>query len=281
MILRSLRNHLTESAQRTAAAMIVAIGLATGLLGVTGFYSEVDDIEQLTLASSSILQHQINHSFLNIDDVLSDTASRIDIDAWPDSPLIPWLQGRMASFPEISAITLVKTNGYTTAGALTLQGLFGRSVDVTDRDYFKHHMNNPADSSLYIGAPMRNRLNGKPSIPVSKAIIAPNGRLKGIVLALVDPRALESAMLMMRTRGDIFNMLLKVDGTVLSRAPALDVATGQSVLTEPFFQQVRQSPLLGVGTFSSPLDGQQQILSYRSLGRYPLVVVQACPAGTP
>jgi len=277
MMLRSWITQLTESAQRAATAIIVLVGLSTSLLATANYYAEIDNVEQLTQSASSILQHQINHTFLSIEDILADTASRVNPDQWPDPKLLPWLQGRLSSLPEITAFVLIKPNGYTLSGGLTSRGEVGHPVDVSDRDYFKHHINNPEDSSLFIGAPMRNRLDGRPSIPVSKPILGENGKLKGIVLALIDPKALESSMMMMRTRGDTFNMLVRIDGTVLSRAPAMDVAIGQSVLTEPFFQQVRQEPLLGVGTFASPIDGERQILSYRSLGRYPLVVVSGEP----
>ena len=276
-MLRALITDLTQSAQRAAMAIILTVGIATALLGASSYYSEIDNVEQLVTASSSNLQHQINHTFLGIEDFLADTAGRINVEDWPDPKIQPWLQGRLSSFPEISAIVLIKPNGYTLSAGLTARGEIGRPVDVSDRDYFKHHLNNPEDSSLFIGAPMRNRLDGRASIPVSKPIVDNRGKLQGIILALVDPRALEGSMMMMRARGDAFSMLVRIDGTVLSRAPSADVITGQSVASEPFFQSVRDHPLLGVGTFASPMDGERQILSYRALGRYPLIVAAGVP----
>jgi len=279
-MLRYLINELSKSAKRAAGAVIVTVMASTSLLVVSSYYSEIDDLEQEASTATSILQHQVSRSFTAIDDLLSDTAGRLDLDTWPDPKLTPWLQGRLSSFPEIIALGVIRPNGFSMPKALTARGEVGRPVDVSDRDYFKHYINNPDDTVLFIGAPMRNRLDGRPAIPVTKPILDQHGKLVGIILALIDPRALESTMFAVRLHGNSYAMLVRKDGTVLSRAPAGEVAIGQSISTEPFFQSVRDTPLLGVGSFVAPLDAERQILAYRSLARYPLVVVSGMPRWT-
>jgi diguanylate cyclase (GGDEF)-like protein/PAS domain S-box-containing protein len=73
--------------------------------------------------------------------------------------------------------------------------------------------------------------------------------------------------------------LLRRDGTMLVRSPALPKSIGKSFLNTPLFQvQLPRSP---VGAFEaiSPVDGRQRLYGYCAVADYPLVIITGRDVG--
>jgi PAS domain S-box-containing protein len=61
--------------------------------------------------------------------------------------------------------------------------------DLSDRDYFRVHLSGVSLESL-ISRPILGRLSGAELIPVSRAVRRPNGELIGVLVAMIDVKAL-------------------------------------------------------------------------------------------
>ena len=59
-------------------------------------------------------------------------------------------------------------------------------VDLSDRDHFKFHVNNP-DDQLYISRPVIGRVSGQWSIQVTRRFLNPDGTFGGVLVASLDP----------------------------------------------------------------------------------------------
>ena len=62
--------------------------------------------------------------------------------------------------------------------------------DRSDREYFRIHLDG-STTDAHIGHPMRGRRTGVEVIPVSYPVRQSDGRLMGVLLALIDVEALE------------------------------------------------------------------------------------------
>jgi PAS domain S-box-containing protein len=79
-------------------------------------------------------------------------------------------------------------------GRVLVSGLRGAEVEAmtnrSDREYFRVHLDSPRTDSR-IGRPVRGRRTRAEVIPVSHAVRYPDGRLMGVLVALVDVGVLE------------------------------------------------------------------------------------------
>ncbi|MDP1911374.1 MAG: cache domain-containing protein, partial [Hyphomicrobium sp.] len=62
--------------------------------------------------------------------------------------------------------------------------------DLSDRDYFRLHLNSLSLASL-LSRPVQGRLTGVDLIPVSRAVRRPAGELIGVLVAMIDVKALD------------------------------------------------------------------------------------------
>jgi diguanylate cyclase (GGDEF)-like protein/PAS domain S-box-containing protein len=145
-----------------------------------------------------------------------------------------------------------------------------RKANFADRDYFKV-FDGGAHTGLYVGAPVRARLTGLWSLPLSRAYYGADGQLAGVVVGTIRLAHFQSLF-------DAVNLgphdrlnLFRADGIVLVRSPFAEDAVGRSragTANIRIFQSARSGVFIGRAAF----DNVERLYAFRHVGDYPLMV---------
>ncbi|MDP2331913.1 MAG: ATP-binding protein [Reyranella sp.] len=90
--------------------------------------------------------------------------------------------------------------------------------DLSDRDYYRVHLDSLGLAS-HLNRPIHGRLTGAELIPVSRPVRRPNGELIGVLVAMIDVKALDRIWKDIGLRRDDTLELIGEDGTVWLRWP--------------------------------------------------------------
>ena len=150
------------------------------------------------------------------------------------------------------------------------QFLEPRKANFGDRDYVQVFQSG-THAGLYVGAPVRARLTGLYSLPISRAYYDPQGQLAGVVVGTLRLDYFQNLF-------DALNLgpggslnLFRSDGVVLARFPFNEDAVGRS-LAGTANMRVLQSARSGIFTSRAVLDGVERFYAFRHVGDYPLIV---------
>lgn len=173
------------------------------------------------------------------------------------------------AFPDFRTVITVDSSGVVLADMRTNGA--GLGIDVSDRAYFTHHLNDP-DSDLHIADPVFSRVDGRRTFPVSAPIRDADGRLSGVVVSSVDAGYFQSAYDSLQEWGAAQIFLLDPSRRAV-------VAFGEDAAPADLTERVRRryEALVGVGALpaeplSQVVDGDFVALS-RLPGR-PLALVK-------
>lgn len=192
----------------------------------------------------------------------------------------PELQKHDASFRQALAARLDALQPY--ARAIFVIGPDGRIIHDTDypttpdiplddRDYFQAHLRDPALQRTITG-PLRSRSGLGWFLAVTHRIDGP--QFRGVAVAAMLPNYFEALYADLGLGSSDAMMLFHRDGTLIARYPAQEGRIGVSFAGYPLF--ATHLPVAQAGTYRSEqpdLYPQQRLVSYRSLGNLPLVVV--------
>jgi signal transduction histidine kinase/CheY-like chemotaxis protein len=144
------------------------------------------------------------------------------------------------------------------------------SFSIADRDYYKAHQ--LPNSGLYVDKIVRGRASGDATFSVSRRRKLADGSAGSIILAAVYPKYFQDFYASVVPDLDATINLVRADGAILVRTPALPDDTARLA---------PDSPLLWAGARAdrgrydavSPFDGTTRLYSYRKLPKLPLYVV--------
>jgi len=158
------------------------------------------------------------------------------------------------------------------AGNVVLDSEFlePRKANFADRDYFKV-FESGAHTGLYVGAPVRARLTGQWSLPLSRAYYGPDGQLAGVVAGTIRLAHFQSLFEALNLGAKDRLNLFRVDGVVLVRSPFAEEAVGRSLAGTPNIR-IFQSARSGVFTGHAAFDNVERLYAFRHVGDYPLMV---------
>jgi diguanylate cyclase (GGDEF)-like protein/PAS domain S-box-containing protein len=161
------------------------------------------------------------------------------------------------------------------AGNVVLDSQFvePRKANFGDRDYVQVFQSG-THKGLYVGAPVRSRLTGLHSLPLSRAYYDADGKLAGVVVGAIRLAHFQSLFdeLEMGPGGALG--LFRADGVLLARFPIREDAVGRS-LAGTANMRTLQSARSGVFTSRAVLDDVERIFAFRHVGDYPLMVTVA------
>ncbi|WP_157212777.1 sensor domain-containing diguanylate cyclase [Herbaspirillum sp. CF444] len=146
--------------------------------------------------------------------------------------------------------------------------------NVSDRDYFMFHRNNPSRDA-YVGPLIKNRTTGSWIITVSRRLDHPDGSFAGVIMAALDLEYFKTFYdtFDIGKEGVIFLGMNK--GTVLVRRPLYEQYVGKSMIDTPIFRDHVSKNASGLVTFRSTIDNQIRLTAYDHLQHYPLYVFVA------
>ncbi len=269
----------TGNSRKISTILIAVMTAVAALQAWASFRTETEDTAELLGTSARAIEFTVDSEFRAIDDLLADTIERsnageaVIAGRWPDPALSPWLRGRLAARPEIQSILLIAADGHSIGVGLRADGAAGIPLDVSGREYFQYHLAHPDDRGAHVGDPFLSRIDGRPSIPMSRAIVDGQGRLVAILRVTVDPAFLAKGLAALLGDSSGFNALVSDHGIIIARAPDHAANFGKSVAAGELFHDTLPNSRSGIGRFISPLNGKSRILAYRRSAHYPVVIV--------
>ena len=157
-----------------------------------------------------------------------------------------------------------------------------------DRDYFKVLASAAGASSvsasqadqvpaldeggLAVGVPVTGRFSGTPKLNIARAFIGPDGRFAGVIAISVSQDYFEAFYRTLSSSPDDSMALVRSDGAVLSRSPALTAEQLLEMDSPERNRGIVKRLTGGATTFVSPLDHVERIVTYRKLADYPIYV---------
>jgi len=255
-----------------AALAVGAVALAAAQAWFV--YGERLRDERAQLASlAAVLAEQTERAVQAADLILRDAAEQLS--GLPlDMPEVVrnthiQLSDRINGVPQARAVLVLNRNGESVIDSASLQP---RKFNGADRDPFRIHRDN-GHYGLFIGTPVRSPLNDLWTIILSRRIDTPAGGFGGVVTLALDPAYFSSFYGSIGAPHGSSIVLLNADGVVLSRHPHDDAVMGQT-LFGPNARSNVPMPAVPAGalTVTSPIDGQQRLMAYKYLNRYPLLL---------
>lgn len=259
---------------RLAAALLMAVITANwAWQGWRDYHLDIGEFEVLGQSLARAADYQIDGSMRSMDTLLSEVANRVHPARWPDPKLEAWFQARLVAFPELRNINIIDASGHMVGRPITApdRTMPTRSVDLSDREYFKRVRDAFPSQALVIGRPVQSRVSGLSSIPLARAIVGPDGGLAGMVVAGVDPEIFRQKLESVVFEEAGGAALLGQDGVFLARVPRHEETLGRT-FPNPLFDGELGKLRAGVAHFVSPADGNDKITAFRRLERYPLMV---------
>jgi diguanylate cyclase (GGDEF)-like protein/PAS domain S-box-containing protein len=145
-----------------------------------------------------------------------------------------------------------------------------RKANFADRDYVKV-FDSGAHTGLYVGAPVRARLTGRYSLPLSRAYYGPDGQLAGVVVGTLRLAHFQSLFEALNLGPGGSLNLFRSDGIVIARFPFSEDVRGRSLAGTANIRAF-QSARSGVFTGRSAIDNVERLYAFRHVGDYPLMV---------
>jgi hypothetical protein len=171
-------------------------------------------------------------------------------------------------------------------GIIKLSNLGSRlsQVNIGDLQQFKVHRDNKTDE-LYISEPGVGRISGRPSIHLTRPILASDGSFDGVIGASVDIRTLQSFYNSIDLGNGGIISLTGFDGVIRVRGgpdPKVQNFGGQAIPNAKLFTLYREHPTGSYWNNTSmqgTLDGVRRLISYRVVEGLPLIAVVGLSEG--
>ncbi len=221
-LLRATDPPARTSADGSGRRLLLAILLVAAFIVPTAMASlimmfheqhEVREAQETTRKLALVLVSHFERTFEGVDRFLDGLAGVAE-DASPEA--MHW-RLKAAKLPtSVLQVSFIDAQGQLVASNLVPPG---RRIDLSDREHIRKHMSAGAeDSRLAVSKPVFGRVTGVWSVQFSKALRAPDGRLRGIIAAsyeLSDLRFYEALV----PDGDGLVALIGDDGVIRASAP--------------------------------------------------------------
>jgi two-component system, NtrC family, sensor kinase len=209
----------------------------------------------------------VQRSIAEINEIIRDMSDD-DISANQEK-LHNRLERMVNGSPEVKSFWIFDRNGHALVNSLTYPA---PTIDFSDRDYFNAHVDR--DVGTFIGAVLRPRApySGAPFFGVSRRRIAGDGSFAGVIQASVLPEYFEGFYAKIGKAPGTYFSLIRADGLILARHPALD---GDIRLPShgELMKAFRSRPIEGALTVTSLIDGVRRRVSYLKLPELPVYVL--------
>jgi hypothetical protein len=270
--------NIRAFATRLAAGIIFAnlIVLCLVILVASQFRNEREERAKITAQNlSRILEHDITNILDKIDFTLltvADETERQYKDGGINKQAMNVFMARqLLRIPELDNLRMADSRGDIVFGA---ELIYGKPVNVADRDYFAIHRNNPG-TGLYISKPIISRLTNKWIVVIARRSNHPDGSFLGVVWGTLSLDYISRlfASLNIGSSGGI--SLRDAEMGIIARYPApRDI--GSIIGNKTLSPELRKLFEAGQpeGTFFTPSswDNTAKIVSYHKIGKYPLFV---------
>jgi diguanylate cyclase (GGDEF)-like protein/PAS domain S-box-containing protein len=255
-------------------AAFVAL-ICVGILGLSGWRewnSRASDLKNAEIEMANLARSLTQHAedtFELLDASIIGVATRLELEgtgAAAISRLQTILESRKAGLKRIHGLFIYDESGR----CLATSGLAGPNI--SDREYFHHHMQSASRDAL-IGNPVKRRPGGGWITTVSRRFNHPDGSFAGLVLATIGTEYFSEFYEQFELGPNGAITLLNTAGIVLARSPDNGSYAGRDLSNTPLLRDRGSRPTKGVYYFKSPLDEVQRLSFYKQSDRFPLMVL--------
>ncbi len=177
------------------------------------------------------------------------------------------LKDRISALPYIDAIVLTDAAGRLINFS---RGWPAPKVIVPDNDPHKAFIADP-NLTVFVGDPLLSPTTGVWMVPFARKFTAANGKFLGVITAVMKLRYFEQYFETIATGPNSSIALFRRDGILLARYPHQDAAVGRSFPKSVFMRLLAKSNH-GAETDIGVIDGQDRLISARSLAHYPVAL---------
>lgn len=251
---------------------IAAIVLSVSFLMWELYEQDLEHARQDTNALTEILMEQTLQSFEAADLVLQSVQERLSNNygrqfALDSAPTYLLLSARAASVRPLSSIFLVDATGSVVNSSLDFPIT---RFSVADRAYFTHFART-GEKKLFIGKPVRSRINNEWTLYIALPLLHDNGAFRGVIVGAVNVTQFEQMYRTVKLGYTRPIALYGIDGTLIASLPHREQAIGEIApeLRHADFpskaHEIRTSPQVNA-------NGEPEVLSLGRLANYPLLM---------
>jgi len=261
-----------------AAALVVLTVCAAGTT-VWKMHGQVDRETRANLGKLAlVIADQTSRSFQGVDLVLTDLVAYLATngpdtadglrDGMSGASAHEFLVDRARNLSQVSNLILVDADGW----------LINQSrnqptprISILDREQFRHLRDNN-DGALFVSEPVRNMVDGTWTIYLARRINGPQGTFLGVMEAAIRLQHFEAFYQTIAPGEGGSIALLRRDGVLLARYPAVESMIGRSLGSQSMFQTIDKyidrGGILKVGL----VDGVSRYVAFGTVRGFPLVV---------
>ncbi|RZI39602.1 diguanylate cyclase, partial [Herbaspirillum sp. HC18] len=171
------------------------------------------------------------------------------------------LRSKIDALPYMGGVNIIDADGNLINSSTAWPA---PKVNVADRAYFRTFKYDPYAPDVLI-EPLHSRVSGTWTILVARRIVAPSGEFLGVVGRGIEPANFEKFFASVVLGAGATISMLHRDGTLLARYPRSSELMGQNFKTGPFERQRVFGLDHFAGRFTSPVDGDDRLISSRAL----------------
>lgn len=232
--------------------------------------------ETRALFQAQLLETQIESTLQTHELVIREVAARIAPFGWTEIAESEELHREFVAMTEryaqVTAIWLVRPDGMAVGGSHSFPL---EPLDVGDRDYFRAISD--GWQGLFVSGAYPGRRTGRMQFNVARARDEGEGPFNGVITISVVPGYFESLFEQVADSDPLSVSLLRDDGSLLARWPALGETTPQLSANNPMVAAALSDQLEGFYWARSELEGVEKVYGWSRIGDYPLVVAVAVP----
>ena len=179
------------------------------------------------------------------------------------------LKSKMSALSYVGSVSIVDADGQliNASSAWPVP-----PVSVGDRHYFKTFKSDPQSPEMLIEL-LHSRITGAWTTVIARKITGPNGEFLGAVGRGIEPANFERFFASVALGpGASISMYLR-DGTLLARYPHVEEIIGRNFSKGPTGQRQVFALAHLTSRATSPIDGQDRLISSRMLTNFPIVII--------
>jgi len=179
------------------------------------------------------------------------------------------LRSKIEALPHIGGVNIIDAEGNLINSSTTWPA---PKVNVADRAYFRTFRYDPDAPDVLI-EPLHSRISGAWTVLVARRIVGPNGEFLGVVGRGIEPANFEKFFATVALGEGATISMLHRDGTLLARYPHSSELMGRNFKTGQFEHQRVFGLDHFAGRFTSPIDGDDRLISSRALPHFPILMM--------
>jgi diguanylate cyclase (GGDEF)-like protein/PAS domain S-box-containing protein len=229
----------------------------TALLLAHHFDQQLQDFEVI---QKDLIEHMRSSGIASVDDYRTRLSTQ-DIHRM--------LRSKMEALSYVGGVNIFDADGNLINSSLAWPA---PKVNVADRSYFKTFKSDPHAPDVLI-EPLHSRVSGMWTILIVRKVTGPNGEFLGVVGRGIEPANFEKFFASVVLGEGATITMLHRNGTLLARYPHVDEMMGQNLRSGSDDQRRLFEVDHFAGHLTSPVDGEDRLISSRALPHFPILTV--------